>query len=257
MPFDLVDVPAATDDPLAAERDLLAMAAEGRCVAHLWKLPPSLVVPRSYQRYAALERARAEFAQRSCPVFLRMSGGGLVPQGPGIVNLSLAYRVHGTVGELSEGVYRHLCEILRHALGSLGVQTHWQAVEGSFCDGRFNLAWGPPDDARKIAGTAQYWRRLEAASQGASAPLSAPLNVVLAHAVLLVSADPAEINARANAFEEAIGSGRHYLPGRVVSVQQALAATGGAALDGELDERVMSALRACVSEAVAPGSSEG
>lgn len=256
MPFDLVDVPAAADDPLAAERDLLAMAAEGRCVAHLWQLPPSLVVPRSYQRFAALERARAEFAQRGCPVFLRMSGGGLVPQGPGIVNLSLAYRVRGTVGELSEAVYRHLCEILRQALGALGVQTHWQAVEGSFCDGRFNLAWGPPDDARKIAGTAQYWRRLEAASQGSAAPLSAPLNVVLAHAVLLVSADPAEINARANAFEDAIGSGRHYLPGRVVSVQQALAATGGA-LNGKLDERMMSALQACVSEAIAPGSSEG
>jgi lipoate-protein ligase A len=126
-------------------------------------------------------------------------------------------------------------------------------VEGSFCDGRFNLAWGPPHDARKIAGTAQYWRRLEAASQTSSAPL----NVVLAHAVLLVSADPDEINARANAFEDAIGSGRHYLPERVVSVQQALAATGGAALEGEIDARVMSALRACVSEAVAPGSSEG
>ncbi|WP_114814423.1 lipoyl protein ligase domain-containing protein [Paraburkholderia kururiensis] len=252
MAFELIDLPAATDDPLAAERDLLAMAAEGRCVAHLWQVPPSLVVPRSYQRFDALERARADFAQRGCPVFLRMSGGGLVPQGPGIVNLSLAYRVRGTVGELSETVYRHLCEILRHALGSLGVQTHWQAVEGSFCDGRFNLAWGPPHDARKIAGTAQYWRRLEAASQTSSAPL----NVVLAHAVLLVSADPDEINARANAFEDAIGSGRHYLPGRVVSVRQALAATGGA-LGEDIDDRVMAALRAHVEAAEAPGASAG
>ena len=247
MPFDIVDFDGDTADPLAAERELLSLAASGRCVAHLWQAPLSLVVPRSYQRFAALGHARAEFAERGCPVFLRMSGGGLVPQGPGILNLSLAYPVRGTVGELSEAVYRHLCAILGKALSSLGLQTHWQTVEGSFCDGRFNLAWGPPDDARKIAGTAQYWRRMEAASQGASSPL----HVVLAHAVLLVSADPEEINQRANAFEDAIGSGRRYLPGRVVSVQQALSGTGGASAD-RLNDGVVSALRACVAEATPP-----
>lgn len=244
MPFDIVDFAGGTADPLAAESDLLALAASGRCVAHLWQAPRSLVVPRSYQRFAALERARAEFAQRGCPVFMRLSGGGLVPQGPGILNLSLAYPVRGTVGELSEAVYRHLCAILGNALGTLGLETHYQAVEGAFCDGRFNLAWGPPENARKIAGTAQFWRRLNAASQ-------APLHVVLAHAVLLVSADPEEINQRANAFEEAIGSARRYLPGRVVSVQQALSGTGGAPAD-RLAERVASALRACVAAATPP-----
>jgi lipoate-protein ligase A len=175
-----------------------------------------------------------------------MSGGGLVPQGPGILNLSLAYQVRGTVGEMSEAVYRHLCELLRNALGSLGLETHWQAVEGSFCDGRFNLAWGPPNDARKIAGTAQYWRRLEAGSDAEASPL----HVVLAHAVLLVSADPEEINRRANAFEEAIGSGKRYLAERVVSVQQALLAAGaGFVPAARLDADVMAALRACVQNA--------
>lgn len=249
MSFDIVDFAVGTADPLAAESELLSLAASGRCVAHLWQAPLSLVVPRSYQRFAALERARAEFEQRGCPVFLRMSGGGLVPQGPGILNLSLAYPVRGTVGDLSEAVYRHLCAILGKALGTLGLQTHWQTVEGSFCDGRFNLAWGPPGDARKIAGTAQYWRHMEAASQGSSSPL----HVVLAHAVLLVSADPEEINQRANAFENAIGSGRRYLPGRVVSVQQALSGTGGASVD-RLNDRVVSALRACVAAATPPAN---
>ncbi|GLU31397.1 hypothetical protein Busp01_12390 [Trinickia caryophylli] len=242
----MVDFAAGTADPLAAENDLLSLAGSGRSVAHLWQAPVSLVVPRSYQRFAALERARAEFAQRGCPVFMRLSGGGLVPQGPGILNLSLAYPVRGTVGELSEGVYRHLCEILGNALGTLGLRTHCQAVEGSFCDGRFNLAWGPAGDARKIAGTAQFWRRMNASQAS-----SAPLHVVLAHAVLLVTADPVEINQRANAFEEAIGSARRYLPGRVVSVQQALYGTGGAPAD-RLTERVASALRACVAEAAPP-----
>ncbi|NRO98685.1 lipoate--protein ligase family protein [Paraburkholderia sp. NMBU_R16] len=245
MSFDIVDFAIGSDDPLAAEQELLSLAAKGRRVAHLWEAPLSLVVPRSYRRYTALDPARAEFARRGCPVFLRMSGGGLVPQGPGIVNVSLAYRVRGTVGELSEAVYRHLCELLQRALGMLGLETHWQTVEGSFCDGRFNLAWGgPPDDVRKIAGTAQYWRRLETASEATSSPLHA----VLAHAVLLVSADPEEINQRANAFEAAIGSAKHYLAGRVISVQQALCAAGmGLAPADWLDREVMAALRACIA----------
>jgi lipoate-protein ligase A len=262
MPFELVDFEVGSTDPLAAEQELLSLAASGRCVAHLWQAPRSLVVPRSYRRFAALERVRAEFAARGCPVFMRMSGGGLVPQGPGILNLSLAYPLRGTVGELAEAVYRHLCEILGDALATLGLQTHWQAVEGSFCDGRFNLAWGPTHDARKIAGTAQYWRRVQAASD----PAAAPLHVVLAHAVLLVSADPREINQRANDFEDALGSGRHYLSERVISMRDALAGSGGAAvrgpdehlghpaerLDKHLDKRVEAALRACVSAAVPP-----
>jgi lipoate-protein ligase A len=249
MRFDIVDLAAGTADPLAAEMDLLSLASSGQCVAHIWQAPLSLVVPRSYQRFAELERARTEFEQRGCPVFLRMSGGGLVPQGPGILNVSLAYRVRGTAGELSEAVYRHLCEILREALGNLGLQTHWQAVEGSFCDGRFNLAWGPPGDARKIAGTAQYWRRLEAASQASPSPL----HVVLAHAVLLVSADPDEINQRANAFEAAVGSGRYYLPERVISVEQALFRSGNERVD-QLDDRVKSLLHACARAATPPQS---
>ncbi|OLL31095.1 hypothetical protein BTH42_12825 [Burkholderia sp. SRS-W-2-2016] len=252
MPFEIVDIEVGRADPLAAEMELLSLAAAGRCVAHLWEAPLSLVVPRSYRRFAEFERARAEFAARGCPVYLRMSGGGLVPQGPGILNLSLAYPLRGTVGDRSETVYRHLCAILADALGTLGLQTHWQTVEGSFCDGRFNLAWGPPDDARKIAGTAQYWRRVEAASAVMSAAGAvAPLHVVLAHAVLLVSADPQEINRRANEFEDAIGSGRRYLAERVVSVKQALSPGGDAAV-GRLEERVAAALRACVVAAGPP-----
>lgn len=244
MPFDLVDADVGATDPPAAEQDLMALAAAGRCVAHLWQAPRSLVVPRSYRRFAALERACADFAQRGCPVYLRLSGGGLVPQGPGILNLSLAYPVHGTLGEMSGAVYQHLCGILAQALGTLGLQTHWQAVDGSFCDGRFNLAWGPALNARKIAGTAQYWRRV-----AGSAP--SPLHVVLAHAVLLVSADTQEITRCANTFEEAIDSGRRYLPERVVSVQQALRQIDAAPVE-RLDEQVMAALRACVAAAEPP-----
>jgi lipoate-protein ligase A len=217
MSFTLIDPSSLPDDPMQAEEALLKRAASGDAVAHIWEAPVSLIVPRSYQRYAPLADARAEFARRGCPVWLRLSGGGLVPQGPGILNLSLAYPVRATMGARSEAVYLHLCRILADALESFGVLAHWQAVEGSFCDGRFNLAWGPGDDARKIAGTAQYWRRVP------QAVAEEPLYAVLAHAVLLVDADPIEINERANAFETMIGSGRRYEELKVVTVAQALA----------------------------------
>jgi len=223
MPFEFVDPDPFEPDPLHAEFALLEQAAAGRTLAQLWQAPVSLVVPRSYLRHAGFEAARADFARRGCPVWLRMSGGGLVPQGPGILNLSLAYQIHRAPGDAAETVYLHLCSVLQAALDVLGVATHWQAVEGSFCDGRFNLAWGPPGAARKIAGTAQYWRRVPGAAAGPAAA-----HVVLAHAVLLVDADPGAINERANAFEAAIGSGRRYDADTVVSVRQALRAAGDA-----------------------------
>ncbi|WER49713.1 lipoate--protein ligase family protein [Cupriavidus sp. WKF15] len=241
MTFAFIEPHPSEDDPLQAELALLDLAAQGSQAAQLWEAPVSLVVPRSYLRYERFEAARDRFARRGCPVWLRMSGGGLVPQGPGILNLSLAYSVDGPPGALSEAVYLHLCEVVGRALRTLGVETHWQAVNGSFCDGRFNLAWGPPGQARKIAGTAQYWRRAPAAAQ---AP-DGQRHLVLAHAVLLVSADPVSITQRANDFEAEAGTGRHYDADKVVSVQQAM---GAADEDGAgLMEQVLGALRASVA----------
>ncbi|WP_159834892.1 lipoyl protein ligase domain-containing protein [Burkholderia sp. 8Y] len=247
MPFALLDPASLAGDPLDAEEALLARAASGEAVAHIWTAPVSLSLPRSYQRYPALADARASFARRGCPVWLRLSGGGLVPQGPGIVNLSLAYPVRAPMGTLSDAVYLHLCRILGDALYTLGVLTHHQAVEGSFCDGRFNLAWGPGNDARKIAGTAQYWRRVPQSSDDRDTPLYA----VLAHAVLLVNADPVEINERANAFEALISSGRSYQEMKVVTVAQALAYECFD-IPADLQARVCDALAARLAQAALP-----
>lgn len=249
MSFDFLDPDPSESDPLHGELALLDHAAAGRRVAQLWEAPVSLVAPRSYLRYAGLGAAREAFVREGCPVWLRMSGGGLVPQGPGILNLSLAYSVARPPGELTEAVYLHLCEVLAGALREIGVPTHWQAVEGSFCDGRYNLAWGPREAARKIAGTAQYWRRAPAAAQSPDGQR----HLVLAHAVLLVTADPEEINARANAFETAIGSGRRYGADKVVSVRQALEGSA-AANDSGLMERVSQAIRQAVAGTPAPGA---
>lgn len=111
-----------------------------------------------------------------------------------MLNLSLSYAVHGMPGNVAERVYAHLCNLVSRALAPLGIDANPRAVEGSFCDGRFNLAVGE----RKIAGTAQYWRR-----RGGR-------QAVLAHALLLVDADVVALTDRANAFEAALGSERRY-----------------------------------------------
>lgn len=204
-------------DPTMAEAGLFAPAAAGSAVAQLWHAPLSLVVPASYKRFERLAAVRAQFAGRGCPVFLRQSGGGLVPQGPGILNLSLSYRTDRSLGEAAEGFYHHLCGVLSGALAELGVMTGWQAVAGSFCDGRFNLACGEGEAARKIAGTAQYWQAIP------GQPVSGPRrHVVLAHAVLLVDSDLTAAHRLANQFEAALGSGRYYQAEKTVSVAQML-----------------------------------
>jgi len=243
--FSFADADPAETDPLQGELALLDHAARSGPVAQLWEAPLSLVIPRSYLRQPGIEAARADFAAKGCPVWLRMSGGGLVPQGPGILNVSLAYALPKGAASWMEPVYLHLCEVIAAGLRQVGVETHWQAVEGSFCDGRYNLAWGPGDRARKIAGTAQYWRR---APSDVQTP-DGQRHLVLAHAILLVDADPEDINARANAFEAAIGSGRHYDPAKVVSVREA------AGLDDAsgLTARVSSAIQAAIAASTPPG----
>ena len=242
MSFQVTQEPTPGGDPIAADLALLQHAGVPR--ARLWEGPVSLVVPRSYRRHASFEPVAAQFAARGCPVYERPSGGGLVPQGPGILNLSLVYTLPGGPGTWMERVYLHLCALLQDALQALGVASHWQAVSGSFCDGRFNLACGSGAQARKIAGTAQYWRPQP------RHPAGPTTHAVLAHAVLLVEPDLAAAHAWANAFEQALGSERRYDPAKTVSLAQVL---GPRAPDG-LMPRVRHLLSAALEHAGLPGA---
>jgi lipoate-protein ligase A len=210
----------------------LDQALEGRSTAALWTSPPGLVAPLSYRRHAQLETACAGSKARGLPVRLRRSGGGVVPQGPGILNVTLAYPCSGAAGDMAERVYAHLCQLLTNALAKLGIAAFPSSVQGSFCDGRFNLAVNHQGSTRKIAGTAQYWRR----GKGAQA--------VLAHALLIVNADPVQLSAQANQFEEDLDSARHYDADVLTSVAQCWAdAHPGSALPGESEIHFFNAVR--------------
>jgi lipoate-protein ligase A len=213
------------------EMQWLEQALEGRSTAALWTAPPGLVAPLSYRCYAQLEAASAASSAQGWPVRLRRSGGGVVPQGPGILNVTLAYPCAGVVGVMAERVYDHLCQLLTNALARLGIAAFPSTVQGSFCDGRFNLAVIHQDSARKIAGTAQYWRR----ANGRQA--------VLAHALLLVDSDPLYLSAQANQFEAALESGRHYDSNALTSVAQCWSNAGhGLALPRDISFNIFSAL---------------
>lgn len=200
-------------DPTLAELPLFERARDGEALAQLWQAPQGFVVPGSYRKFSQLSAVSERFAARGWPVWLRRSGGGLVPQGPGIVNLSLAWPVYQPLGEAAEPIYLMLCGLLQRALATFGVDAHFQAVTGSFCDGRYNLACGQGEQARKIAGTAQYWRPM-AEGRG---------HVVLAHAVILIDADPIAAHQAANDFESQLGSGRIYHADKTITLAQLLA----------------------------------
>lgn len=181
--------------PLAIEQNLLDSAAVGEPAACVWEPGASLVVPSTYQRYERFPMLCERFERRGWPVSVRRSGGGLVPQDRGVVNVSLAWRTQADMATGTTRVYQALCALLQDAVDPFDIDLNAQAVSGSFCDGRFNLAM----DGRKVAGTAQYWQRL-----------SQTEHVVLAHACLMVRADLTLLTHRANEFEGQLGSDRIY-----------------------------------------------
>ncbi|MDL2338173.1 MAG: lipoate--protein ligase family protein, partial [Pseudomonadota bacterium] len=142
--------------PLAIEQDLLDSAAVGQAAACVWEPSASLVVPSTYQRYERFPMLCERFERRGWPVYVRRSGGGLVPQDRGVVNISLAWRTDTDMANGTTRVYQSLCRLLQDAVAPFDIELQAQAVSGSFCDGRFNLALG----GCKVAGTAQYWQRL-------------------------------------------------------------------------------------------------
>jgi lipoate-protein ligase A len=200
-PFGFVTVHAAPlQGGVASESDWLAhCAATGRAEAHLWQAPVGLVVPRRYTLLPGWAAARDAAAGE---LQVRSSGGGLVPQGPGVWNLSLVWPAPNATPVDTTAVYLALCAELGAAFAQLDILATVQPVTGSFCDGRFNLAV----DGRKLVGTAQAWRRV------AGRP------VVLAHAVIVVDADPERLTAQANAFEAALGSDTRYRANALTSL---------------------------------------
>lgn len=176
-------------------------------VALIHPAPDGIVVPRSYRDRRRFEAACLHLRAEGLPVSVRLSGGGVVPQSPDVLNLHLALPVRATRPfQVAERCYIGLCRLLQQLFRGFGIFTDFGAVSGSFCDGRFNLAV----DGRKIAGTAQCWQR-RAGSDGN--------HVVLLSAVILC-AGADRLTERANRFEAALGSEVRYQPEKTTAVAE-------------------------------------
>ena len=206
---------------------LVQSARTGRATVHLWRGAPGLVVPRRYERLPRWHAACAAAAARGWPVQVRASGGGVVPQGPGVLNLSLVWPAPQSAPTETEALYRALAGELAAALARLDLRATAQPVEGSFCDGRFNLAI----DGRMCIGSAQAWRRVGG------------VPMVLLHAVIVVSADPVALTDAANALEAEAGGELRYRASVLVSLSQAwCAAHAAAAPPADFDDQVVRVL---------------
>lgn len=180
-----------------------------------------IVVPRSYQQGRPnFQTACETLAREGLAVHVRLSGGGVVPQAAGVVNLHLGYTAD-TPNPLpaAEAHYQTLCRLLAELLRHFGIASTAQPVEGSFCDGRFNLA----ANGKKIAGTAQHWQRDKTAKHRYR---------VLSHAVIL-AVDPHLLTDRANRFEAALGSPIRYRADKTTSVSE-LAGANSAEITAQL-----------------------
>jgi len=171
--------------------------------------PRCLVTTVRESRMANFETACQELSAQGWPVIVRCTGGACVPQGPGVLNLSIIHpKVRGW--SLEDG-YALLCNLLTSLLTSYGLTPTTGEVPGSFCDGRFNLQVG----GQKLVGTAQRWA-------GGSRENAA----VLAHACLLVDLDLAEATEKINTLYQLCGNSQQFNPEACTTLRDCLGEVG-------------------------------
>lgn len=170
---------------IAAETALLEAGGTGLLI---WRADlPSIVMPWHFASKPGFDIAASEAREMGWPVVLRRTGGGAVPQGPGVINLAMVWPAGAKL--TIDGAYHALCAPMIAASAQFGLSAVPGATEGSFCDGTFNLAV----EGRKIVGTAQRWR-----SRGGA-------RYVLAHAMIMLSPPAPEAIRAINLLHRGLG----------------------------------------------------
>ena len=211
-------------EALRRERAMLEAAGSGGFGWLLWQTEGCIVVPRSHATNARFTDAAAASAQRGYPVQVRDTGGSAVVQGPGVLNLSLAFMAAAGVRDRIGATYRALCAPLIDALRRRGVEAANAAVPGTMCDGAYNVVVA----GRKLAGTAQRWRSLGRARPGEHA--------VLAHLALFLDVDHAAAAAAINAFYAGLGMESRVEPQRHINWVDIPMPAAGAAVAGLVED---------------------
>lgn len=166
------------EQALRTEARLLEHVVSGArsYACEVWITDQCLIAPAGMDQKPGFRRAAEELRSAGWPVFVRNTGGDVTPQGPGALNISIVFALPDGISPTIEGGFDVLCAPIFKALAALGHEGCYASVAGSFCDGAYNVVVGD----RKIAGTAQRWRRLRSTPDR---------HAVFAHAVLLFDAD--------------------------------------------------------------------
>lgn len=210
----LLPEPIAFNDALSHERHLLDSvkdAPAGMCVALVWRTPKAIIVPRGLPSRDYYPKACAAAQALGFALHERDTGGDLTPQGEGVVNLSLAYRLDGKQASIADAYVALTDPVLAFLKFSYGISARTASIPGAFCDGAYNVALGD----KKLAGTAQKWKLL--GGEGNTRRVS-----VLGHIAIMASNDLAPALDALNAFYEASGSERRVLPDRHVTLADVL-----------------------------------
>lgn len=187
MPSALFHTLPTVADGLALEMDMLQTAtATGASLAVMWEARTrALVLPERFTREVSFEPAARSSDTRGWPVVARKSGGGITPQGPGVLNVALCFSLAPHETRSITGTYGRIVTPLERGFAALGVTAAAMPVAHSFCDGDYNLAV----DGRKIVGTAQRWRG----------------KTCLIHALILTHIDLAPAVAAVAGFSDELG----------------------------------------------------
>lgn len=206
-------------EALACERRLLAELAQSR-ESHakflVWRTPTALIVPRGMPARANFDAAARDAAQRGWPVHERDTGGDLTPQAPGVINVSLAFKDESAKPSIAKAYLRLLQPVIAFLKEGMGFDAASASVEGSFCDGAYNLVY----DGRKLGGTAQRWKMVQG-------PGEAPVAHVLSHIAIMADMPLDSAVETMNAFyrlsgiEKEIRLERHVSLASIVGAQQA------------------------------------
>ncbi len=196
------------------------------CINHV---PQCLVVTRREARMENFVRASQSLAAAGWPVVMRSSGGSCVPQGPGMLNLSI---IHPRIKNWSlDNGYQLLCHLMGQLLRSYGLKVETGEVPGSFCDGRYNLQV----DGKKLVGTAQRWA-------GSNRKQAA----ILTQACLLIDPDLTEATGRLNQFYRLCNNPRQFEPKACTTLRDLRvrpAQSDSAALITAVEQRLVTLLR--------------
>lgn len=190
-----------------------ACAAGGGPSIRFWS--PSdrcLVFPPMFKARLDNPEIPAYLAAAGWSAVRRRTGGGMVPQGPGMLNVSLVLSAGMDTLSVQAG-YHAVGDPIRAALATLGIETGFGEVAASFCDGRFNLGVR----GRKICGLSQ-WR---GAARGERAA------VLLAHGVIIARDEP-DAAAILNGVQQVAGDASRFDPATWTSLE---AVAGAASVD--------------------------